>query len=151
VRYLKSPNRRDGLPVVTRRRRDFRIRRPVRRWSRALPAIPNTCRTALSSHHVMIPSRRKPESPRTTIRTCGQDSRIRATIRITSSGAPPDASAFDDRRWATGTWTPRSTCLPDVILTQLEQFGTDSGHSGNGKLLQLPGFPTSMPGPENTP
>jgi len=41
--------------------------------------------------------------------------------------------------------------LSVITLTQLEQFGIDSGHSGNGKPLQLPGFPTSMPGPENMP
>ncbi len=43
----------------------------------------------------MSASRAKPESARSRISTCGQRSRMRATIRATSSSAPALASMFE--------------------------------------------------------
>jgi len=71
---------------------------------------------------------------------------------------PIDQCDMQGRRQVSNSifWAGRLALTPRPRIglashTQLEQFGTDSGHSGNGKPLQLPGFPTSMPGPENMP
>ncbi len=109
VRQPEPVNRREGSPVATHRLRGRRIRRPALRSSRGLRARPDTESTPPATRQAMVPSRRKPESPRTAIRTDGHAPRMTATILASPSSAPSEASMSGGRSRANGTCPPQVT------------------------------------------
>jgi len=77
--------------------------------SRGLRARPNRKSTRFSSHQTISASRAKPPSPRSTMRTRGQQARTWPTMRATSSTAPAEASMFERLSFAASRWRPQKT------------------------------------------
>ena len=67
----------------------------------------NTKSTRFASHQVIRPSRAKPESARSRMRTRGQRDRIWTTMRATSSAAPALASMLERRSLAASRCRPQ--------------------------------------------
>ena len=88
VRRAKSLKRRSGLPVLWLSSAAVASSAPNPPTNRRLRARPNRKSTPLFSHQVISPSRAKPASARSRIRTAGQRPRMWATIRLTFSTLP---------------------------------------------------------------
>src|ERR1700730_2168683 len=88
VRQAKSLKRRAGLPVFWLCSAAWASSLLISSTKRRFLARPNRKSTPLVSHQVISPSRAKPESARSRMRTLGQRRRIWATIRATSATLP---------------------------------------------------------------
>ena len=108
VRYRSSRKLREAFPLQAHAASATSKSSAILRCSLRLPARPKTWRIPSSpSHHAMVRSLQKPESPRTVIRTPGQRARIRSTTRFNSPSAPFAASIFERRTRTASTWLPQ--------------------------------------------
>src|SRR5271156_185298 len=81
VRYLKSLNRRAGLPVATLASAAAARSAAISTFSREFCARPNKNSTSLVSHQAISSSRAKPESARRMMRTFGHGRDRRPSAR----------------------------------------------------------------------